>query len=352
MHEMLVGLSERCGQRGAMDHIELFLSSPLNEGKVPHLVMLTSRPATAPERLSADDVEGAAVLYEYQAMGRGSGVFVTDDGAGTRTVIAAPEDRAEFAVKACEHMMRRGALITLMSYKEVVPVERMDLLIAGLTQRSGRVWGTQQREMHTYLTIEPTLDETLAHLGKHTRRNLRYYRRRAEADLQTSFDPEAGCSMSREEFLKLDQESTHPVGAGAMQKRFDDLRRVKGSFCVGVRDGSGRWLSLMGGRRHYALTEVDWQANRSGLEKYSLGTVMRAYFLEHEVELGTERLFFEGGTPHTMHHSFQTERAADVVAVSPALRARILRHFARFIFPEKNFLRQVLTGDSVHWQQR
>ncbi len=352
LHAVLVRLSARCGQTGAMDHIALFLNSTMNENKTPYLVLATTQAGTDPFSLRAEHLLGAAVVYEYEIFGRPTGLFVTDDGSGSRTVIAPPADRSTLTIKVCEHLMRTGARAALLSYKETFDPQPQDCQIAQIVgERNGTVWGSQVRDMSTYLSLERTFDATLAQLGRHTRRNLRYYRRRTETELGCEFLPDVRSAMSKSDFNELNRVSTHPVEGRAMVQRYDDLFGIEGSFCVGMRANDGRWLSLMGGRRHHGWTEVDWQVNRAGMDRLSLGTAMRSYFLEHEVSLGTERLYFEGGTPHTMRHSLLTEKAVDVIAVRPSWRVRLLKLFARTRFGRKSFLLQTLTDESIRWQR-
>ncbi len=351
MHGVLVELSARCSQTGAMDHIALFLDSTMNEKKTPSLVLATRDARTDYFSMRAEDLLGAAVVYEYEVFGSATGIFVTDDGSGSRTVIAIPSDRAALTIRVCEHLMARGAQAALLSYKEEVRPQVQDEEIARIVERRGLLWGSQVRDMSTYLSIQPTLAATLAQLGKHTRRNLRYYRRRTEAELQCEFVPKVRAVMSKTAFCDLNRTSTHPVLERAMARRYDDLARFSDSFCVGIRAKDGRWLSLMGGRRHHGWTEVDWQVNRAGLERLSLGTAMRSYFLENEVALGTERLYFEGGTPHTMRHSLLTEKAVDIIALRPSWRMRVMQRFARSRLMKKNFLTQTLTDGSIRWQR-
>ncbi len=351
LHPVLVELSAVCEQVGAMDHIALFLDSPMNEKKIPSLVLATESAKADPFALEARELLGAAVVYEYEMLGRPSGVFVTDDGSGSRTVIAAPEIRSAVTIKVCEHLMRTGARVAVLSYKEEVHPQRQDVEIARLVRLPGTMWGSQVRDMSTYLTIQPTFDETLSQLGKHTRRNLRYYRRRTEMELGCQFVPEVGRAMSKAEFVELNATSTHPVDARAMERRYEDLSRFSDSFCVGIRAEDGRWLSLMGGRRHHGWTEVDWQLNRAGLDRLSLGTAMRSYFLENEVALRTQRLYFEGGTPHTMRHSLLTEKAVDIIALRRRWDVELIRSLARRNVMKKNFLLQTLADETIDWQQ-
>src|SRR5580704_9164055 len=65
MGEMLVDLSARCDQQGAMDHLEYFLSRPKFVSKIPCLILFCSvDPPSNPDR-----IEGAVLLYEYQLSG-------------------------------------------------------------------------------------------------------------------------------------------------------------------------------------------------------------------------------------------------------------------------------------------
>lgn len=351
MHAVLVELSARCGQIGAMDYIALFLDAPMNEKKIPYLLLATMRTVGDPLTLRAEDLLGAAVVYEYGILGWPTGVFVTDDGAGSRTVIAVREERSRLTIKACEHLMRIGARAALLSYKEQLDPQPQDALIARIVERRGWLWGSQVRDMKTYLRLRPTFDDTVAQLGKHTRRNLRYYRRRTEIELGCRFFPQVQAVMSRSEFRALNRICTHPVDERMVLRRYDDLSTVKDSFCVGIRAEDGRWLSLMGGRRHHRWTEVDWQINRAGMDRLSLGTAMRCFFLENEVDLGAERLYFEGGTPHTMRHSLLTEKAVDIFALRPSWRVTLLRMASKSSYGNRNFMLQTLADETIRWQQ-
>jgi hypothetical protein len=76
---------------------------------------------------------------------------------------------------------------------------------------------------------------------------------------------------------------------------------------------------------------------------------MRSYMLEHEVAMGTSKLAFAGGTPHSMRHSFVDIYATDVIALRQSAAGRALRRFASSIFPEKNFLGAALQDRQLHW---
>jgi hypothetical protein len=158
--------------------------------------------------------------------------------------------------------------------------------------------------------------------------------------------------LTMEQLMELNHASTHPVTQPILERRYETLKAMEGFFCVGLKQIGGQWISLLGGRRHHDVTEIDWQMNREGLAKYSVGTVIRSYLIEYEIAIGTDKLLFEGGTPHTMRHSFLSEEAMDIVVMNRSLFVFLLRRFARWLRPEKNFLLQTLLSPAVKWQLR
>lgn len=125
------------------------------------------------------------------------------------------------------------------------------------------IWTTRERRVRRYLPLQSTYDETLATMGKHTRRNLRAFRRRAEAELHADFVSVA--ELSRDDLVTLNGLCSYPVPDRVAAWRHQTATELIGSFLLGIRSGDGRWLSLLGGRRHHGTTEVTWQMNREGL---------------------------------------------------------------------------------------
>ena len=194
--------------------------------------------------------------------------------------------------------------------------------------------------MHGYVPLEDTYDATLATFGKHTRRNLRASRRYAEAKLGYTFvaDP----VMSKEEFMAFNRVSAYPVSDELAAWRYDAMKLLPECLFLGIRDNSGQWLSVIGGRRHQHGTFVEWQMNRADMTSFSLGTLMRSHLLEHEVERGGKRLYLVGGTSHSMKFAFGMEHFVDLVTLRRALPAFLLRRFARPLMLEETFLVQKL----------
>jgi len=340
-NDKLVDLSRRYGQTGAMDHLEYHLGRRAFARKNPALVLTMDANANG-----AETPEAAVLLYEHRIGSVGCGLFSADYHGAVRTVIAPEADRARTAFAACSALLKRGALLVHASYEGEHPPAGTAGVASPLKGHALQ-WTTIQRPISGYLRLESTVDATLANLGRHTRRNLRYYRRRAETNLGVQFVPRV--EMSLEQFLELNRSSMNPIAENLATDQYISMAHLKHPLFAGVRDAQGQWLSLIGGRRHEGTTEVLWQMNRAGFERHSLSTVMRAYLLESEVAEGTTKLAFEGGTRHSMKYSFVNASVVDILVRRQGMRAWALRRFAESLFPERSFLRDSLADRELIW---
>jgi hypothetical protein len=352
LRTVLTDLCELCGQAGAMDYLEYFLTATENLKKTPYLVLMASRSNLEVSEMRAEDLRGAVLIYEYRLLGLGSNLFTTGDFNGSRAVIAPAALRRQVSAAVCRYLMERGAQIVLLSLEPGSQESCQTSFEDAMRGERKRWWTTRTRVTGATLALQDTLDATLATLGKHTRRNLRYYRRKAEADLDYSFVHDAKSMVTMTQLRELNRASTHPVAQPVLDRRLSTVKSIEGFFCVGLKQPDGRWISLLAGRRHHGVTEIDWQMNRGGLAKYSVGTVVRSYLIEYEVAIGTERLFFEGGTPHTMRYSFLSQNAMDIVVMNRSVFVFLLRRCARWLRPERNFLLQTLLSPAIKWQLR
>lgn len=326
-----------------MDYLEYFLARPQFAVKRPSLILI-SLPLHGE---SEEKVEGAVLLYEHRVMGLGCRAFVTDFHAAHRAVIAPPGKKIQIATMACEALMEAGALVVQISFLDEARDEAVVLREAAARERHGWSWATTVREMVGSLPLESTYDETLALMGKHTRRNLRYYRRRAEAEIGCEFVREPVLTV--EEYLAVNQSSAYPVSEELARWRFASLADLPGRLWLGIKNNKGEWLSLIAGRSHHGFTEIDWQVNRSGLPEYSLSTVMRSYLLEYEIGRGTSRLYFEGGTPHPIRHALEREKVVDLVVLRRSVTGLLLRSAARRFAKNSSYLTRVLADRNVKW---
>jgi hypothetical protein len=275
------------------------------------------------------------LLYEYTIFNLRLGVYTSNDRAGRNTFIAPLRHRFDLLRRCLSHLfVAAGAQIALLSfYNDEVNDQEIQLLM-----RTGRLdvdrlhVAARPRSIQAYLPLRSTMEETYSGINYRTRGTLRSKRRKADREFGCLFVPEI--TISRNEFLSFNRETMYAVPDETAAWWFDCLPKLCSPFLCGLKDQNGRWLSIVGGRRLGNHTEILWQLNRDGMKEYSIGTVMRTYVMEHEIQHGARRLSFEGGTAHTLRYSFVDEQMIDVLAMRNSLVAAILRQVAkRFVQP-------------------
>jgi hypothetical protein len=335
-----------------MDDVGYYLSKPGALRRVPHLLLLSKAPVIDLDRLTADDLVGAVLLYRYTVLGCGIGAFTTNDRSGRATLVAPAAVRGAVAEMVSRRLLDLGALAILISYRGVDGSKKGEepdrsVLPGDLTagDKNAR-WVRREREIPDYLPLEKTYDATLARIGQRTRSNLRYYRRRSERDLGCTFVP--AVEMGKGEFLAFNSECMYAVSSKVAGWRYDRLKDVSVPTFMGIKDRDGRWLCLLGGRRHQIGTEILWQMNRGGLAAYSLSLVMRSYYMEHEISQGMPRLFIEGGTAHPMRFSFVRDKVTDLVVMRRSWSALLISKLAKLFVKRDNELAVMLLDKGLY----
>jgi len=309
-----------------MNWLGYFLATSSFKGKKPYLV-LVMKSGAPPSLQRLEDVHGAVLLFEYRVLGMPTGAFSTDDWAGFRTVIAPEAERAAMSAMAADALLACGAQMVLISYGKHQGIAGPLMPV----MRSPAMWVSGKRLVAMTLLLEPTVKETLAKLGKSTRFNLGYYRRRLHAAEPCEFVGNAADFLQEHELEGLNRTSLNPIDPGEFRLQYECARDLPGGFLLGLRNHQGKWLSLIGGWRQGDVTVLHWQMNAAGYEKFSLGTAMRSYFLEHEVERGAKKLIYYGGTPHSMGNSFEREEVTDLIVRRRSLRSNALLGVVRLL---------------------
>ena len=356
----LAALAERCGQAGAMDSLDYFLTvphlglqQPARSARMPNLLsMWRSKLPRLLLRNGPAGLDAAVLLLEYHPCGVPTGLFIPMDGDGHRTIVAPAGERAAVALQAGEFLIGCGANLALITCAELADPPYP--APAGLTSDSAadfrdapRLIATQSRSVFHTLPLASTYDATLETMGRHTRRNLRACHRRAVRELGASYRPHAEISLP--EFLKLNRASMYAVPDWVACWRYQSARSIDGGIFAGLQAADGRWLSIIGGHARSDIARLDWQANFTGFGSLSLVTTMRAFFIGSQVDRGMRWLRFEGGTPHSMSSAFLKEDVRDLVFARNALSPRALRRLAGAI-SKTGPLRNVLAADSLVWR--
>jgi hypothetical protein len=244
---------------------------------------------------SAECLAGAVYLYEKTFCGIPTGYLRSFDHlSGESSVIA--------------HEQLRPALLQIAIHQLLLKTSAR-VAWATVCQGAAKSIASSQQELNHVrvqigsicrehrLKLSDTFDATLSRFGSHTRRNLRYYRRRAEKELNASFNPELTFAESDEALQHLREPSFQPYPISLTEWRKMDglLRTQPGYFAMGL-CANGKWISYLVGMRKGKQTYLLIQMNHDGFARHSLSTVLRSYFFEHEVGRGQEEIKFVNGT--------------------------------------------------------
>jgi hypothetical protein len=263
---------------------------------------------------AAGRLEGAVYLYEklFGAMRTGY-LRGFDHLTGESTVIADERARVSLLHVAMQQLLlkttARVAWATVcqgQGESDAVPIKQQGRIIRGEVS-------SLHREHRLKLSV--TFAATLARFGPHTRRNLRYYRRRAEKELEAQFSPELTFGESDQALRELSELSFQPFEKSLDEwRKMDGLLRTRpGYFAMGLR-ARGKWISYLVGMRAGATTYVLLQMNHSEYARYSLSTVLRSYFFEHEIALGQKEIKFVNGTCAAFQRCCESDRCVTVTA--------------------------------------
>ena len=333
-----------------MDDLQYFLEKPGLFPQTPLLFLLTNRdtvPSTGirEEDLKPEHVAAAVLLWEYRVAGVHTRAFTIADRNGG-AMLAPPELRLRIAARMRDVLMAHGACVALISTDATDTLGGAEELLLHPQTRSSYTWGWRRRELPVHLELKSTMDATLAEMGQKTRHNLRYYRKRAERELGCHFIPQADITLS--EALELNKISSYAASADKIRWRLRAHTLLHDPFLMGIKDSQNRWLSVVGGRRYNGTTEILWQMNRNDLPLSSLSTVLRSYYMEHEIQRGMKFLTVEGGTPHAMINSFARRDVYDIVLLRRPLLTPIRALMAHRV-PKDNLLLEILQAPDVVW---
>jgi len=336
-----------CHQPGAFRWLEYFLEDGWRWKRVSLVLVLA--PHAQPGPLQASHLLGAVLFLEYLCLGMRTRMAVNKE-------VVAPENlRGLVAGMAVQAMLDRGAHAICASYEWSEDAPNQPWLHL---RRDDVQWALKGQDVRRQMALGATYDETLARLGKTTRRNLRYYRRRLEARVACVFLADARGIFTEDDAAEMNRVSLNPIREDLCRRRHRGCFAPE-AFLVALRSTDGQWLSAMGGWRYGSTTIIHWQTNRSGHQADSLVTVMRAYFLESEVERGTSRIIFQYGTTHSMSHSFDPEYSLNFIVRRRSLYSELLRASAHLrtrigkrisgLPGEENPLRDALRSHDLHW---
>lgn len=240
---------------------------------------------------------GVVYTEELTFAGTPTGWIFGGDKMGRGLVLASPEREAEVIATACEYLLEQGAhalrLLWRSTGNEILPVLR-------LGRQRLQVWCRSEiRPQGDWLHIGSDYQAFLNGLGPRTRRNLRYYRRRAE-EQGLHFIPE----LSLEAYEAAVMSLTSKADSDAIRERDERDRRFFAQFgdlsgkpvLAGLATADGRLVSVLSGVRAGNHLHLLSQFNDESLRGLSVSLVLRGYLIEHLIPQGFTSIHFVNGT--------------------------------------------------------
>lgn len=286
----------------------------------------------------------AVLLYQRRYCGIPTGVIKGGNGSGDGVVVA-PLPLRMAALQA----VLAKVLSLPLTHTVLVAARGVDAQPASVRPQLELDAQWRARDVETNLSLAGGFAGFLSRLRPRSRRNYRYFRRRAESELGVVFVPSLTNAEARQAVKELHGVSMFPVPRARAMRFQTAIQGTPGSFAMGVRDGSGRWLSYIAGWRHTDATFVEWQLNHHELASASLSTVMRTYFLEHEALAGVAEIVFVGGTSAALARYCKPDCCFDIVAMRPGLRGLVVRQLVTRLRPQSQLALQ-LRGGSLEMQ--
>jgi hypothetical protein len=329
-------LRERSGQSADfMTSLDRFLPWAVMGHEIPVALLLRS---------TNRDLYAVVLVVLNRRRGFYVGLAKSGNLAGQGCVIAAPDAQMAAMETAARVLLTRPLAHTVVM-SMLVPTETINKGVAGDAPGATETWAVpdrpasglkghwQFRVARMRLDLAGGLEATMQRFGYKMRRNLRYYRRRAESELGCALVPEMSAADRIAAIEALLDKGTYKTGAKRARLLEAALTRTPGHFAMGLRDGEGKWLSFVTGWRACDGTHVEWQLNYDKLESASISTVMRGYLIEHEAERGSPAIIFVGLTSPYWSRVCEPVVCADLLATRNGLLGQAARFWACRVVP-------------------
>lgn len=254
------------------------------------LHFLASTDAARPSRAVAcwKDNELIGILYAraHHIGGIALGYAVSGDFMGRGSLLCLPKNEALVTRAACDCLMRNG-------------IHSLQLRIAAPSLESPEFSGCHVRQFSGVATgdrlqLPADYKVFLASLGKHTRRNVRYYTRRTES-AGIAFVSEVPAEEYSVAIETLCDTAEFSSGPNHIQGAYRMLELHSGNRFL-LRDASGNPVAALCGFSKNGRFYVLFQLNDRRLPEMSLSLVLRGYTIQHLIETGHTELQFVDGS--------------------------------------------------------
>ena len=247
-----------------------------------------------------NDLDLISVLYAYEARlaGLATGFVLGGDYMGRGLILAAPAQEQQLLSASCSFLLRTG--IHAMRLKWAPQQSASDHSVQ-MVPRPARIKQTVDLRLDgDWLKLQHDYPSFLATLGPHTRRNLRYYRRKAEA-LGIAY---TGCLQPADYVSAvscLNKVADYPLEPGREARDLQFFKSFDQPVIVGLRTREGKFVSLISGFRSGNHLHILSQLNSDteDVRKLSLSLVLRGYLIEEHIARGVTAVHFSQGCSTT-----------------------------------------------------
>jgi hypothetical protein len=276
------------------------------------------------------------VYTREKLFARWHGGIVYGDATLGNLVLANTANR-EGVLRAAVQRLLDGRVYAL---RFLVPPQGYEEQIIRETAKSGQWRLSQKAEVlnHARLLLPSSYEEFLTSTGYRTRRNFRYYRRRAEADGHQYFDHISSAEL-REAAGSLRTKCTIKSSRSALERICRWVESVNRPFVCGLRSSQGAWLSISAGFYTGTSAVMLLQLNDDlGFDRNSLSLVLRGYLIESLIQAGVQELIFWAGVGGALARYVDPVYGTGIHVDSPALAWKLVRTSAKClsrVFPKR-----------------
>jgi hypothetical protein len=234
-----------------------------------------------------EELVGLVYATQHYARGVKTGYAAGGDYSGRGLLLCRPEREAEVVEAAIRTMLKNG-LHGL--HLRLMPKEMTEAVIPGARMKYLDALIPGDRMM-----LLPNFDEFLGTLGKHTRRNVRYYTRKTLAagmefvPFLTTEEYEAGVE-------RLNSITNFPADPLRLARDRRLMSLHNGGQRLGLRGPEGELVAVVAGFSKGTRFHVLTQLNDVRFANLSLSTVLRGMMVEQLIGAGHTELQFMGGS--------------------------------------------------------
>ena len=275
-----------------------------------------------------DRLIGVLFATERHVRGFRSGYGLGGDYTGRGLLICHPQDEAVVIAASVQALMADG-LHSLHLRMLLRDQTRMELPGMRATFLDARVLGDR-------IALPSSFEQYLRTLGKHTRRNVRYYTRKTVA-AGIQFEQDLAEQEYETSVARLNAETDFPANERRLARDRRLLMLNGGTRRFGLRGPDGVMVAVLCGftrrKRFHLLTQL----NDAHLQRLSLSVVLRGYVIQHLIDTGHTELQFMGGSSLSLgrfckpqqYRSLIVDRKTGVAAVGKSLGSWMVKFAAR-----------------------